>query len=40
MFKKCEIPGDHDGWSFCLDETGVYQVYNTDGSWRILPWFL
>lgn len=29
VFEKCEIPDDHDGWSFQLDETGVYQVYNT-----------
>lgn len=31
-FDKCEIPGRHDGWSFGLDETGLYQVYNTNGS--------
>ena len=36
IFKKCEIPGSHDGWSFELDETGLYQVYNTNGSLEIL----
>jgi len=40
VFKKCEIPGGHDGWGFSLDETGVYQVYNTDGSLGVLPRFL
>ena len=40
VFGKCEIPGSHGGWSFGLDEMGVYQVYNTDGSLRILPCFL
>ncbi|KAF9646656.1 AMP deaminase [Thelephora ganbajun] len=34
VFEKCEIPGGHDGWSFGLDEMGVYQVYNSDGSGR------
>ena len=32
VFKKCEIPRSHDGWSFELDEMGVYQVYDTSGS--------
>lgn len=32
VFEKCEIPGGHDGWSFDLDEMGVYQVYNASGS--------
>ena len=36
VFKKCEIPGGHDGWSFDLDETGVYQVYHTKGSSRLV----
>lgn len=40
VFEKCEIPGGHDDWSFGLDETGVYQVYNTDGSLRIFTRFL
>jgi len=35
VFRKCEIPGSHHGWSFGLDEMGVYQVYNTDGSSRV-----
>jgi AMP deaminase len=35
-FEKCEIPGRHDGWSFDLDEMGVYQVYNTSGSLKTL----
>lgn len=26
-FEKCSIPGLHQGWSFKLDERGVYQVY-------------
>jgi AMP deaminase len=39
VFGKCEIPGGHDGWSFGLDEMGVYQVYNADGSLRVLPYF-
>lgn len=39
VFAKCKIPGGHDGWSFGLDETGVYQVYNTDGSLRIIRYF-
>jgi AMP deaminase len=39
VFKKCEIPGAHDGWSFGLDETGVYQVYNTNGPLEILRSF-
>lgn len=30
-FEECEIPASHDGWNFGLDETGVYQVYNTSG---------
>ena len=36
MFETCEIPVPHDGWSFEIDETGVYQVYNTSGSSVIL----
>lgn len=36
MFEKCKIPGSHDGWSFDLDETGLYQVYNTNGSLETL----
>ena len=40
VFTKCEIPGDHDGWSFEIDETGVYQVYNSNGSPRVWDSFL
>ena len=40
VFEKCEIPGGHDDRSFSLDETGVYQVYNTDGSLRVFTRFL
>lgn len=29
-FEKCVIPGPHEGWSFALDEKGVYQVYRGD----------
>lgn len=36
VFEECEIPGGHEGWSFGLDETGLYQVYNTNGSLGIL----
>jgi AMP deaminase len=27
-FEKCVIPGPHEGWSFAVDEKGVYQVYD------------
>jgi AMP deaminase len=39
MFEKCEIPGAHDGWGFEIDETGVYQVYDTKGSSGFFPSF-
>ena len=40
VYEKCEIPGSHDDWNFEIDETGVYQVYNTNGSSRISRPFL
>lgn len=40
VFEKCEIPGDHGGWSFELDETGVFQVYNASGVLTISRSFL
>jgi AMP deaminase len=29
-FEACAIPGLHQGWSFSLDETGIYQVYDEE----------
>ncbi|TFK33050.1 AMP deaminase [Crucibulum laeve] len=27
MFEDCEVPGSQDGWSFKIDDKGVFQVY-------------
>ena len=27
-FEDCKIPGPHDGWSYSIDMTGIFQVYD------------